>query len=382
MEPQPIILNYADYCSGLYLHVPFCKNKKCLYCDFYSITSLSMVREWLNAVIAESDFYHSTDCFKNFDTLYIGGGTPSFLEHKFLLGAIENVNNKFNILADSEITIEANPNDITVDTLDLWHSIGINRISLGVQSVDDNILLFLGRSHSSKEAIKAIDIICKHGNFSLGIDLIYGCPEQSLTGWEDTLKLILAYCPSHISCYQLTYEDSTPLGKMKNKGIIKKQSEEEEYQFFMMTSQYISDCGYLHYEVSNFAKSYDKISKHNLKYWLRKPYLGLGPSAHSFDGFQRWWNVSSIKRYTKMASNGYQPVEQYEQLTDEQKFIEAVSLGLRSPIIGIYEDDLNPDNINKIEQLIASGYLFSKNGKIFPTLKGMAIADSLSIMFI
>ena len=384
MEPSSILSNYTDAYSGLYLHVPFCRNKKCLYCDFYSIASLSMLTQWLNAVLAESDSYsyYNYNCFKKIDTLYMGGGTPSILEDKMLFAVIENIRNNFNMSADAEITIEANPNDITPHTLDLWHSIGINRISLGVQSVDDKILLFLGRNHSSEDAIKAVDIICEHGEFSLGIDLIYGCPEQSLSGWEVSLKRIMGYQPAHLSCYQLTYEDATPLGNMKNNGLIKKLKEEEEYQFFIVTSQYISGCGYLHYEVSNYAKNYNNISKHNLKYWLRKPYLGLGPSAHSFDGFRRWWNVSSVKRYVEMVCRGLQPVEQNEQLTDEQNFMETVSLGLRSPIIGICEGFFNHKNKKMIEQLIYSGHLFAKEGKIFPTLKGMAVADSLSVMLV
>jgi len=384
MKPMAISSNNTGDYSGLYLHVPFCRNKKCLYCDFYSIASLAMLREWFDAVLTESDLYSSYNynCFKKIDTLYIGGGTPSILENKLLFAIIENIRNNFNLSADLEITLEANPNDITSHNLDLWHRMDINRISLGVQSIDDKVLLFLGRSHSSEDAMNAINIICEHGKFSLGIDLIYGYPGQSLSEWEALLKRIIEYNPAHLSCYQLTYEDATTLGKMKKNGLIKSLTEEEEYRFFMETSQYISGNGYLHYEVSNYAKTYDNISKHNLKYWQRKPYLGLGPSAHSFDGSQRWWNVSSIKRYVKMVSSGHQPIEQYEQLTDEQSFIETVSLGLRSPIIGICEDTLSQKNKKNIEQLIYSGHLFSKEGKFFPTLKGMAVADSLSVMLV
>jgi len=369
---------------GLYIHIPFCV-RKCLYCDFYSSTSISAVPEFLSALFKELGMYR--DRFDAFDTLYIGGGTPSLLSLKQLRDILTRVQKTFDLIADSEITVEANPADLDQPSLESMREIGINRINIGIQSFDDKVLAFLRRRHSAKQAISAIEISRKAGFQNIGLDLIYGVPGQDVGLWLDTLKQALAFSPEHLSCYQLTLEAETPLGKRYRAGEFLMPGGELQYEFFMKTSQFLEDAGYVHYEVSNFARGMEYASKHNQKYWDHSPYLGLGPSAHSFQNNRRWWNHRSVNQYLSAIDAGNIPVEETEVLTIEQMRLEALYLGLRTKK-GIslwdfenrYQYDLSAEKKEMINKLRDEGLISIQDGRLYPTQAGLAVADSLALI--
>jgi putative oxygen-independent coproporphyrinogen III oxidase len=277
--------------AGLYVHVPFCRTR-CVYCDFYSETDLSLACDWLKAVKSEVAFYK--DRFGPFDSLYVGGGTPTLLTAAQLEGLADCLFKSLSFAPEIEFTVEANPDDVTKETLALLRNLGVNRLSLGVQSLDGEELAFLKRRHSVRQAEEALGEIRNAGFKSLSADLIYGLPGQSLSAWLKTLARILTFNPDHLSCYELTFEKHTPLGRMLAQGRIRKIEEEAEREFLFNTSLFLEKRAYLHYEVSNFARP-GHMCRHNLKYWKHVPYLGLGPSAHSYWDGVRWWNHRSVE---------------------------------------------------------------------------------------
>src|SRR4030042_1506907 len=264
---------------GLYIHIPFCFCK-CHYCDFYSSTSISAIPHFLKALFKEMEVYRNR--FDVFDTLYIGGGTPSLLSPSQLEDILTSVRNNFDLMADTEITVETNPADLDRSLLESMREMGINRINIGVQSFDEKVLGFLGRRHSVKRALSAIEASRKAGFQNVGLDLIYGVPEQDMNSWVDTLKKAVAFSPEHLSCYQLTLGTKTPLGIRYQAGEFLVPGEELQFEFFIKTSEFLEDAGYLHYEVSNFSRETKYASRHNQKYWDNSPFLVHGLSAHSF----------------------------------------------------------------------------------------------------
>lgn len=364
---------------GLYIHVPFCRSK-CLYCDFYSVASRAAVPEWLHAV--QSEILSYKDRFSCFDSLFLGGGTPAILSEQQLGKLFECLRKHFTFSPGSEITMEANPDGLTRDKLKTVRELGINRISLGVQSLDDTDLKYLGRSHSSRQALDAVDTIRSCGFENISADLIYGLETQTLRGWKRTVDRILEFKPEHLSCYQLTLEKGTPLWKMKEAGKIHPIGEKLQSAFFIWTSRYLERNGYIHYEVSNFARGRKFMCRHNRKYWSHVPYLGLGPSAHSFHSGSRWWNVRSIGKYCKLLEEGKPPVEGSEVLTPEQLELETLDLGLRT------SDGVDMHALGsglKVEEALGKlqkmGLVKVKDGRIQPTRKGLLVADSLPLMF-
>ena len=290
---------------GLYVHVPFCKTK-CPYCDFYSVTSLSSIPEWLEALRREMLLYK--DRFSGFDSLYLGGGTPSLLPGRALADLLHRLRTSFLFAGDTEFTVEVNPDDVTSDTLTVLRDLGVNRISLGVQSFDDRDLQFLKRRHTADQAVKAIDEFKGAGFAKVGLDLMYGLPEQTETSWVKTLERAVSFNLEHLSCYQLTIHENTPFGSLQAKGDIKPASDENQSRFFILTSALLEERGYLHYEVSNFAKGEGNFCRHNLKYWQRADYLGLGPSAHSFQDGARWWNLQDLEGYCRALAQDKPPL--------------------------------------------------------------------------
>ncbi len=360
--------------AGLYIHIPFCR-QKCPYCDFYSIPSLSLVLEFLRALKQELIYYR--DCFGSFDTVYIGGGTPTVLSEEQIDGLLQHVFKNARIFHDPEITIEANPCDISMEKARFLRSIGINRVSLGMQSLDNNILRFLGRRHTSEDAIKAFDLLRKAGFENIGIDLIYAIPGQGLSDWLDILKRAVSLFPEHISCYELSFEKKTVFWKRLQKGEISDIEEDTKKRFFIKTSEFLASKGYIHYEISNFAREKSRFSRHNQKYWLHIPYLGLGPSAHSFDGRKRWWNYSSVKRYCKDIQRRVLPVEGLEELSEEQIRMERIFLGLRT-CYGIEKRVIAHVPEDTLSMLQRNDLLRIKDSRVIPTTKGFSVADQLS----
>jgi putative oxygen-independent coproporphyrinogen III oxidase len=363
---------------GLYIHVPFCRSK-CPYCDFYSHTDHSLIPPFLNALEKETGFY--PDQFPIFDTLYLGGGSPSLLSEHQLGHLMALIFYQFLFEPGTEVTIEANPNDLDPVKLGKLRELGINRISLGVQSFDHQELLFLRRRHTAEDAVTALEWIREAGFANLGMDLIYGLPGQSIKQWQANLDKALTFNPEHLSCYQLTVAKGTPFWGLKEKGNLKPISEEEEEVFFITTSKFLEDHGYIHYEISNFARKEKYFSRHNQKYWQRYPYLGLGPSAHSFQRNRRWWNVRSLHRYCRALEEGKMPVEAREELNEEQIQMEIISLGLRTRA-GL---DLGPlsdrANLGKILPALVESQLVSvTDNRLIPTLKGFLLADRLPLL--
>ena len=380
--------NMNSKIPGLYIHIPFCLSK-CHYCDFYSLTSISAVPDFLDALFKEMEMYCNR--FNPFDTVYIGGGTPSLLSPQQLESVLVNVRENFNLISNPEITpeitIETNPADLNRSFLESMCENGINRINIGVQSFDEKALNFLGRRHSVKQAISGVEASRAAGFHNIGLDLIYGVPAQDIGSWLDTLKQAVAFSPEHISCYQLTLETKTPLGMRYQAGEFSLPGEELQYEFFMKTSELLEDADYNHYEVSNFARGKEHTSRHNQKYWDHSPFLGLGPAAHSFRDNQRWWNHRSINRYLTSINAGSLPVEETETLTMEQLRLEALYLGLRTKkgvslqdLKNRYDYDLFTEKKEMLDKLQEEGLLSIQDGYLYPTQTGLAVADSLSLI--
>ncbi len=363
---------------GLYIHFPFCRSK-CLYCDFYSVASLAAIPEWLQAVKREVLLYKEK--FHDFDSLYLGGGTPSILGARELAELMECLHKNFSFCPEAEMTMEANPDGLSRDKLKAAAEHGINRLSLGVQSLDDGDLKYLGRRHDSKQALKALETIRTCGFSNIGTDLIYGLETQSIQGWKKTLDRVLEFSPEHISCYQLTFESGSPLGKMKEAGRVRSIGEKLEGAFFISTSRYLEKHGYLHYEISNFARGREFMSRHNQKYWSHVPYLGLGPSAHSFHAGKRWWNVRSVKKYCQLLAEERAPVEASEVLSAEQLDLETIDLGLRTSAgVALHSLEENSITNEALAQLQKSGLVKVTNGRIKPSRRGFLVANSLPLM--
>jgi oxygen-independent coproporphyrinogen-3 oxidase len=374
----------SEKIPGLYIHIPFCLSK-CSYCDFYSLTSISAVPDFLKALFKEMEMYPNQ--FKAFDTVYIGGGTPSLLSPKQLKDIVTGVQKNFDLMADTEITVETNPADLDRSSFESMREMGINRANIGIQSFDDKVLAFLGRRHSVKQAISAVEASRKAGFQNIGLDLIYGVPGQDINSWLNTLKQAVAFSPEHLSCYQLTLGAKTPLGTRYKAGEFLMPGEESQYEFFIKTSGFLEDAGYIHYEVSNFSRGMKYASRHNQKYWDHSPYLGLGPSAHSFQSDRRWWNHRSLDQYLAAINPENLPVEETEILTMEQLSLEALYLGLRTKkgvslydFKNQYHYDLFAEKSKMLNKLQEEGFISIRDGRLYPTQAGLAVADSLALI--
>jgi oxygen-independent coproporphyrinogen III oxidase len=405
----------AGALPGLYIHIPFCLSK-CSYCGFYSITDRSLLPSFRSALRREIDLYRGWAA--SFDTLYLGGGTPSVLSATDLEGVIADIRIAFTITENAEVTIEANPGDITADLLASLRRAGVNRINLGVQSFDDASLALLGRRHSALQAIEAIHRARDAGFGNIGLDLIYGlpappaqskttaavapggtkapppaageapCPEadSAFAAWLATLDTAIGLDPDHLSCYQLTLEGKTPLAERCRRSELVLPDESRQADYFFSTARILEGRGYRQYEVSNFARP-GRESRHNRRYWNHTPYLGLGPAAHSFSGRERRWNRSSVSAYIGDLESGRPPIDSKEILSDEQLRLEALFLGFRTRR-GIcletfkirYGLDLLTDKRDMIERLSREGLVEIRDGFLRPTRAGMAVADSLALI--
>lgn len=282
--------------AGLYIHIPFC-HSKCAYCDFFSTPKINSLSDYIDALTREWDLRkHEVD--EPISTIYIGGGTPSIIQPNLLAKLIKHINPS----ALEEMTIEANPEDVTSKWIDDMGNIGFDRISMGVQSFDDEQLAFIGRRHSGLQALTAARLINSSG-MKFNLDLIYGLPGQDIESWKQNLDIALEIMPGHLSAYLLSYEQGTRLWAMRESGKLTETDEDTVFEMYDILTSATRSCGYRHYEISNFARSgCDAI--HNTNYWLGRPYIGLGVSAHSFDGKRRRINPISIKNYISSLSRG------------------------------------------------------------------------------
>ncbi len=369
---------------GLYVHIPFCQTK-CPYCGFFSVTDLSSVDEFLKALDLEMETVRHT--FPKFDTLYIGGGSPSALSPRRFRELMNAINENFHILPQAEITVEVNPDDGDDSFSEAWQSSGVNRIIIGVQSFTPSALSFLRRRHSADEAVKAIQRAKRAGFRNIGIDLIYGIPGQTFREWLDTLGQALAFSPEHLSCYELTIEPHTPLARQQARRKISFPGKRRRYELFMATAEELEKAGYFHYEVSNFARSSQWTSRHNQKYWDHTEYLGLGPSAHSFSQNRRWWNTASLSDYTMKLKTRQSPIEGRETLSLEQRRLEAIALAFRtkkgldfSDFFRKYYWDVGKEKRPMLLRLADEGFLTIEDNRVFPTRRGLAVADWLALI--
>jgi len=389
-------LTFNSQLAGLYIHIPFCL-RKCPYCDFYSLTDLSLQPAFLDALAAEMNMTRELD--QVFDSLYIGGGTPSVLNIKNIDNIIKTAQECFNILSSAEITLEVNPGTVTMEQLKGYRQAGVNRISIGVQSFNSANLDFLQRIHSAEEAQMAIKWAQKAGYENIGIDLIYGIPDQTTSSWLKDLRSALEFRPQHLSCYMFSFEPGTPMHKDLQNSVFTPLPEDLVCELFETTQSFLNANGYVQYETSNFARevidaseiksAQSNVSRHNMKYWNFSPYIGLGPSAHSFIEPLRFWNHSNVKKYIQELSAGRLPRAGKESLSREQLMIEAVYLGLRQTK-GIVVDEFDKKfgvNFEKmhaetIVDLEKKGLMvFSKN-RCSLTSRGMLYLDSITTQFI
>jgi putative oxygen-independent coproporphyrinogen III oxidase len=364
---------------GLYVHVPFCASK-CHYCDFHSETRLGRVGDWLDAVIKEAGLYRER--FESFGTVYVGGGTPSLLgarDFERLTGTLFDI---FRFEEGFEFTLEANPEDLDRDRLDLYRALGVNRLSIGVQSFDDGELRLIGRRHDAARAARAVESAREAGFGNISIDLIYALPGQTTASWRDTLGRALGYEPEHISCYELTLDGETPLASMIREGKVKEAGEEAKRELFFQTHETLTGHGYIHYEVSNYARGGEHRSKHNSRYWDHTPYLGLGPSAHSFASGERWWNIDDTGDYCRLLDGGEAPVAARERLSEGQLLLERLYFGFRtSNGFPLELFDSLPGGRETLAELERTALVRIEKNRAVPTPLGFLFSDGLPPLF-
>ncbi len=363
--------------AGVYIHFPFCK-RKCLYCDFFSKANQDfLISDFLNALIKEINF--RAEIFspgdKTVDTIYFGGGTPSLLKPAQIENVLNSLRSVFSLSNKAEITVEANPGTLSFDLLCGYRKIGINRLSIGVQSFNNKELKFLGRIHTAEEAEEFFFEAQKVGFDEIGIDLIYSLPDQSIKSWERNLDKVLSLRPTHISTYALTWRSATPLGKAIEKGKYPYPDDETTAEMYLLICKMFSEAGYEHYEISNFALPGHRC-RHNEGYWTGKPYLGLGPSAHSYINGRRFWNISSIQKYIEILSQDKLPVFGEEKLNPRQKFMERIVLGLRRRE-GVSIEELK-NKRQEITNLVQAGFAVFKDGFLSLTARGFLLADEIA----
>ncbi|MBW2454907.1 MAG: radical SAM family heme chaperone HemW [Deltaproteobacteria bacterium] len=361
---------------GLYVHVPFCRTK-CPYCAFASTTERSAIPRWLAALEREAE--RRASLLTGFDTLYIGGGTPSSLPDETLAELLSSLRHTLAFADEREVTVEVNPGDLDPGRAAWLRTLEVNRISLGVQSLDDGELRMLGRRHDARQAREAVGTLRAAGFTNLSIDLIGGLPGQDVPSRLASARGAVELGPDHLSCYELTIEAGTPLARAVARGELTLPDEDRLAEGAVAVADLLAQHGYVQYEVSNYARSAAHRCEHNLKYWRHVPYVGLGPAAHSFDGAERWWNLRSPTAYADQLLQGSSAVEGRERLSDEQLRVERLGLGLRTAD-GVAVAHLGPEPQWRqlVAQLVNEGLVLLADGRLKPTANGLWVADGLA----
>lgn len=340
--------------AGIYLHIPFCR-KLCSYCDFYHIISAADNSDYISAMMSELTIRRDYLENEKVSTIYIGGGTPSLFSVRELDTLLNIISKLYIIEEGCEITIEMNPDDINPEYLSGLKKININRVSLGIQSWKDAHLKLLNRRHDSAGAEYALRETFKAGFDNVTIDLIYGIPGMSIKDWSSNLDFSFSFDIKHLSAYHLTFERGTVFWKMLEKGAIKEIDEDESTSLFNLLIEKSEKAGFIHYEISNFGKP-GFFSRHNTNYWKQINYLGVGPSAHSFNGYSRQWNISDVKGYIK-AINAGKPFFEREELDSRTRFNEYIMTSLRT----MWGIDL--ENVEKLFEKEGYDYVVNLSGK-------------------
>ncbi len=385
MEMDPGVIPESSH-PGIYVHVPFC-SVICPYCDFAVRTGGKEKRKrFVDHLLAEMDLYCDQSPYDQpADTIYFGGGTPSVLLPEDLSRILAGLERSFPLAPNPRLFFEVNPEDVTETSLSAWRDLGISTLSLGAQSLETERLRFLGRKHDRDEALASIQAAIEKGFSTVSVDLIYGCPGETLESWEKTLSEVMALGPHHLSCYQLTIHEGTPFGKKQERGELVEVGEGGMASFFERTHLGLSAAGCPGYEVSNFATRPEHQSRHNMKYWNHTPYVGLGPSAHSFDGVHRWWNERDLSDYERMVDKGQLPIAGREKLSKRDRAFECLMLRLRTPggvdlpaFEANHSVDLVSLNHDLFESWIREGQVLRADSWLRPTVRGLMIADFLA----
>jgi oxygen-independent coproporphyrinogen-3 oxidase len=357
--------------AGIYIHIPFCKSR-CKYCDFFSTTHLEKQAQYVEALLAEGQI-RQHEVSEPVYTLYIGGGTPSTVESGMMERIVQSCLKWFKVVQDDsiEITIEANPGDITTEKAQAWRAMGINRLSMGIQSFDDGLLQLIGRRHTAEQARQAVAIAQAAGFDNISIDLMYALPSQTIEQWKHDVAEALQLGVQHISTYGLIYEEGTILTTLVEHGVVEAVDEDTELQMYDYLAEKLTANGYEPYEVSNFALP-NRQSKHNSNYWNDTPYIGFGAGAHSYNGKERVWNISDIDAYIEQAMAHYLQPEK-ETLSETDRHTERVMLGLRTSK-GISIDEIP---MSKALPYVQQGLLQEKGQHIVATTKGYHILNRI-----
>lgn len=369
--------------AGLYIHIPFCESK-CIYCDFYSMANNNhLIDKYIDALLVEAVERKNELNSESLTTVYLGGGTPSLLSSTQLSKLVNGFKKVFDFSAVEEFTIEVNPDDVTPEYIQQAKSLGINRVSMGVQSFSDEDLRFINRRHTAKQATNAIHIIKEAGIDNISIDLIYGIPGQNIEIWKNNVDTAISLSVQHISAYTLMYEEGTRLSVMRSLGKVTEVDDDVVAAMYDYLVAQLKSNGYTHYEISNFALP-GFHSRHNSSYWNLTPYLGLGVAAHSFDGTVRRYNPSNLKMYLDALAEGKLCVE-VEKITKAERYDEYVMLRLRTAD-GIDADELMHRFgeeyyqffIEKAKPLVIQGSLINENGRYYIPENHIMISDNIT----
>jgi len=367
--------------AGIYIHIPFCK-QRCTYCDFYKEIAPEYIDSFVKALIAELNLRKNYLKKEEISTVYFGGGTPSILNFSQFKEIFDTLYLLFFIKKDAEITMEANPDDLSIEYLQTLTSLPFNRLSIGIQSFDDADLKAINRRHNAKQAIDAVKNARMQGFNNISIDLIYALPGQTLNAWENQLNEAFALDVEHISAYGLTYEKGTALWRQRNKGLVAVVEDEVTLQMYNLMRLKMTEKNYDAYEISNFSKPGFR-SQHNSAYWKFIPYLGVGPSAHSFDGDSRQWNIASVKKYIEKISSN-EVIYEKEILSLQDRYNDYVMVALRTSegidllfLKNKFGDEMLETCMNSVKKYIKTDDVQIEDNRLYLTQKGIHISNMI-----
>ena len=358
--------------AGLYVHIPFCSSR-CVYCGFYSTTGLELRERYVSAVCKEIEM---RACSEKISTIYLGGGTPSQLSIKQLENILSTIYIYNKVESTAEVTIEVNPDDVNQEFAKALFNMGINRVSMGVQTFDNKRLRFLHRRHNAAQVAQAVETLFKAGFRNISIDLMYGFPNQTLDEWKADIDKALELEVEHISTYCLMYEEGTALYKLLEQGKVSEIDEELERDMYYTLKERLESAGYEHYEISNFAQKGYR-SRHNSSYWRGIPYVGIGAAAHSFDIKTRSWNVADIQKYIEGIEQGKRPYEE-EQIDADTRYNDAVTVALRTKEgldLSTLPDDKLKYCMENAKRHIEAKLLRLENNHLALTKEGLFVSD-------
>ncbi len=367
---------------GIYIHIPFCKSK-CIYCDFVSVTNQTLIDKYFEYLLKEIEMYKEVLNRFKVVTIYFGGGTPSLVNGLYIEKVINKIK-KYNDLDKLlEFTIEVNPGTINRKKIEIYKKIGINRISIGLQSTNNNILKMLGRIHDYEEFLESYNLIREVGFNNVSLDLMFGLPNQTIEMFESSIDKVIKLNPEHISAYSLKVEESTKLYKLIEKGILEEPNEELDRNMYELLIDKLGENKYNLYEISNFSKKGFE-SKHNMIYWKRENYLGLGLAAHGFVDNKRYGNVISFDEYFNIIDNETKPIEEVSDICEEENLFEEIMLGLRllrginyKEINKKYNIDFIKEHNQEIVELLEEKMIEMNNERMWITEKGMSISNTI-----